>query len=56
MTEGKYEEISILNLDLEGGRLAKYLDKDNTLKLKVDVMNQGVNGQIPRISVKGSVK
>lgn len=54
--EGKYDELSIHNLTLEGNTLAKYLDKDNTLKLKIEVINQGMNAQIPRISVKGSVK
>lgn len=56
IASNKYEEIGINNLSIEGDTLSKYLDKDNTIKFKVEVMNQNVRAEIPRISVKGSVK
>jgi hypothetical protein len=53
---GNYEELTINGLVLEGDKLANYLDSDNVIKLKIDVTNPNMNAQIPRISVKGSVK
>lgn len=50
--EGDYTSFSI-----EDGDLSKYVDKDNVLKLKIEVSdNKGNEPEVPSISVKGSVK
>lgn len=52
---GKYEEESIISI-LDKEKLKKYLDKNNVLKYKVEISNMNANAEVPRISVKGSVK
>lgn len=52
---GVYEEASF-NTILEKDNLVKYLDKNNILKMKVEITNMNANAEVPSISVRGSVK
>lgn len=49
-----WESRNISNYTIEGDDLQKYLDENNSLKLKFDMDDEGI--QLPQISVKGSVK
>lgn len=52
-----YEEGDYTSFSIQKDNIAKYVDKDGTLKIKLEIMNTNqVNGEIPSISVKGSVK
>ena len=49
-----WESRDVSNYIIEGWNLEKYIDENNTLKLKFDIDGEGM--QLPQISVKGSVK
>lgn len=53
---GSYEEEAITAGTFEKEKLEKYLNKTNVLKFKVEINNMDGNAEVPRISVKGSVK
>lgn len=49
-----WESRDVSNYTIEDWNLEKYIDENNTLKLKFDIDGEGM--QLPQISVKGSVK
>lgn len=51
-----YEEVSITSKIIDKELLEKYLNKDNIIKFKIDITGMEANTEVPRISVKGSVK
>ncbi|MCM8711792.1 hypothetical protein M2651_12285 [Clostridium sp. SYSU_GA19001] len=52
----KYEELASTSNTFEKDEVSKYLDNNNTLKLKVEISEMDSYVEVPRISVKGSVK
>lgn len=49
--EGDYRNFKILKENF-----GKYLDSNNTLKFRISVLENDISGELPKISVKGSVK
>lgn len=52
--EGAWAEGDYRGFDIKGDLLGRYIDGDNTLKIKIEMDEDNV--QLPLISVKGSVK
>jgi hypothetical protein len=52
----KYEEIDLNKFAIEGDKVSKYVSKESVMKIKIEILNMNGNAEVPRISVKGSVK
>lgn len=51
-----YEEKNLSNLVIKDGDLKLYLDKNNSMKVKIELADNKSSAAIPSISAKGSVK
>lgn len=53
---GDWQQGSYGSFTIKGGDLKKYINADNVLRIKIESDDDGMNMQLPRISMKGSVK